>query len=353
MERSHIDLIVRMFWAAEAILRLEGLESGDAFCGKARPLLLDIKKMATEAPPGLKSMRPSFGWDALSSMIIGDERAIRQAVRELIPCIGGAALSEFGLEQGTLVFFGMADASHATIFDTEIEGKPARCLFLDGVLSSAEFIDGSPALLYPPLIMRSSELIKSPRRGLVLGVAGGTMVEILKREYPHMHVDGADIDGAVMELGKRYFSLKEDGRTSLHICDAREFVRNSPEKYDFVVMDAFAGISPIPHLATVEFAREIKGKMHGGGVCAINIIARLERAGYLQHAFDTWRTVFGSVFVLPLCREGEVFNIVLIATDADARAFEERNRDAIYTMDFDPSRVLSDNDNRIRELSPY
>ncbi|MCI0504071.1 fused MFS/spermidine synthase [Candidatus Micrarchaeota archaeon] len=353
MERNHLEHIVRMYRLVQDIERLMTQGSRPSCSGDVRAHLQNLRMLARSAPGGLKDGYPSYNWAGLSRMSLRNDSETGRAVRNFVPQIKAAVLAEFGLKWGTLVYSGMTEASFAAVFDSEIDGRDARCLFLDGVLSSAEFRDGSPALLYPPLIMRSFGMLKSPRRGLVLGVAGGTMVEILKHEFPKIHVDGVDIDAEAVDLGRRFFSLKVDSRTALHMCDAREFVHKSKKKYDIAVMDAFAGISPIPHLATVEFAREMKSAMGKGGVCAINIIARLERTGYLQYAYDTWRSAFASVFVLPLCKEGELFNIVLIATDADSRAFKERNEGAIYPMDYDASRVFTDRDNRIRELSPY
>jgi hypothetical protein len=350
MDAGFLEHLIRMY---QGVQDIESSVEPGCDSRRLRSSIEELRALAMDAPPGLKEMRPSIPWERLQALRLKGNDSIGFAFRELVPMVKNAVLAEFGLESGTLVHSGRTGYSYAAIFDSLMDGKPVRCLFLDGILSSAEHPDGSPALFYPSFVIRSFGLLKNPERALVLGVAGGTIIEVLKGAFPNIHVDGVDIDGDAITLGKRFFSLKEDARTKLHECDAREFIQKSADKYDIAVMDAFAGISPVPHLATVEFAHEMKSRLTQGGICAINIIAKVERGGYLQYAYDTWRSAFSNVLVFPLCREGELFNVILVATDADTRAFEERNYGDIYAMEFDPKRVLTDANNRIRELSPY
>jgi spermidine synthase len=347
MERECLERLVRML---DAIQKLEGC-AGDA--ARSAAALRKLRSLARGAPAALKSMRPSMEWESLESIGANGGAVKRRALDAALHAASSVILGEFNLDSGRLVYAGRTDASFAAVFDTSLDGRPVRCLYMDGVLSSAEYADGSPALLYPPYMMRSFEMLKGPRRGLLIGVAGGTMLGILKRAFPEMHVDGVDVDKGVVSLGKKFFSLKADGRSSIHIADGREFIRAARAKFDIIVIDAFCGISPVPSMATADFASEAKSALQAGGVCAINIIAKVERGGYLQYAYDTWRSVFRNVFVMPLCSEGGIFNVVLIATDADAGGFEKQNAEALYRMEFDPSRVFTDKDNRIRELSPY
>jgi len=347
MEREYLE---RLVWILEAIQSLEGSPTDSA---ESRAALRKLRSLAGAAPAGLKKMRPSIDWDALCAIDKGGKAPGDRFLGRVLPEAKTTILDEFNLDSGKLVHAGRTDASFAAIFDTSLSGRAVRCLYMDGVLSSAEHADGSPALLYPPVVMRSFEMLGDPRRGLVIGVAGGTMVGILRRAFLKMHVDAVDVDRGAVALGKKYFSLKGNGRTSIHIADGREFVQAAKAKYGIIVIDAFCGISPVPGMATVEFVSEAKAALDSGGVCAINIIAKVERGGYLQYAYCTWRSVFRNVFLIPLCSEGGVFNVVLIATDADSKGFESQNADAIYRMDFDKSKVFTDKDNRIRELSPY
>ncbi len=319
-----------------------------------RDALVERLLSLSRAPEELKAASPTFPWGEFGFLADRslDEGSLSRELKLTLPRLRSGALQEFGLTSGTLVFHGRTSGCYAVIFDSEYKGRTARMLFMDGALSSAEFEDGSAALEYPATVLKAFALA-GKGDGLVLGVAGGTLVEMLKRAFPSMRVDGVDIDREAMELGKRFFSLKEDGRTGLHVMDARRFVQAAGRKYGIILLDSFKALSPVPHLSTVEFVRELKSAMAADGVCVVNLIARIERGGYLQHAYGTYRSVFSNVLLMPIGAEGELFNVILIATDRDVEGFEERNRDRIFQMRFDPSKVMTDRDNPIQRLSPY
>ncbi|NDK12106.1 MAG: spermidine synthase, partial [Armatimonadetes bacterium] len=48
--------------------------------------------------------------------------------------------------------------------------------------------------------------------------------------------------------------------------DGRRFLRDTKEKYDFVILDAFTGDSPPSHLLTCEALREAKRVLNPNGV---------------------------------------------------------------------------------------
>ncbi len=347
MRSDTAELMAKIYETAEA---LEHASSPERDGLVAR--LLGLSRSASEA---IMTSSPLFPWAEFGYLTDagGDRDFLERELKLSLPRLKAGVLQEFGLASGTLIFHGRTAGCYAVIFDTPYKGRTARMLFMDGALSSAEFDDGSSALEYPAFAEKAFGLAQEPSYGLVLGVAGGTLVEMLKRSFPSIRVDGVDIDPQAMELGKRYFSLKEDSRTSLHAMDARSFVEGARRRYGIVLQDTFSGLSPLPHLSTVEFVRRVKAAMEPEGVCIVNIIARLERAGYLQHAYGTYRSVFRNVLVIPVGAEGEVYNVVLAATDRDVEEFEERNRGSLYSMRFDPDQVMTDQRNKLSELAPY
>lgn len=352
MESGYLEILVRMLGAIQAH---QLNHKGTAASG--RGALSSIRSIAREAPAGLKEMRPSLGWDSLAQLRAGRSQASAARRAETLRNAEAAILEEFHILSGKLVHYGRTGSSFAAVFDAELNGGPARCLYLDGTLSSAERPGGVPALFYQPIAASAFSILKGPKRGLVIGVAGGTLIEMLKKEFPSMHVDGVDIDAGAFEMGKKFFSLREDSRTHLHAEDGRTFIRKANAvgagKYDIVIVDAFRGLSPVPSMVTREFALEVKASLRKGGVCVINTIAAVERGGYLQYLFNTWRSVFRNVVALPLCNEGEIFNVVLVATDADCRRFIADNARSVYGMDYDEGLIFTDADNPVSYYSPY
>ena len=68
------------------------------------------------------------------------------------------------------------------------------------------------------------------RRILVLGVAGGTIIRLLHDAYPTAEIIGVDIDRVMIELGKKYFGLKNIPKLTFIVDDAKDFVMKSQVK---------------------------------------------------------------------------------------------------------------------------
>jgi spermidine synthase len=75
---------------------------------------------------------------------------------------------------------------------------------------------------------------------LVLGVAGGSVIETLKKEIKFDgQITGVEIDPVVVELATKYFGLGKYNNVSIVIDDAFEFVLKSKEKHDLIIIDIF------------------------------------------------------------------------------------------------------------------
>ncbi|WP_291109409.1 spermidine synthase [Flavobacterium sp. UBA6195] len=75
---------------------------------------------------------------------------------------------------------------------------------------------------------------------LVLGVAGGSVIETLKKEVKFEgKITGVEIDAAVIELARKYFGLGNYNNVSIVNDDAFEFVLKTKEKYDLIIIDIF------------------------------------------------------------------------------------------------------------------
>ena len=75
---------------------------------------------------------------------------------------------------------------------------------------------------------------------LVLGVAGGSVIETLKKEIKFEgKITGVEIDADVIELATKYFGLGSYNNVSIVNDDAFEFVLKTKEKYDLIIIDIF------------------------------------------------------------------------------------------------------------------
>ncbi len=84
------------------------------------------------------------------------------------------------------------------------------------------------------------ERIKSFNHILILGVAGGSVIETLKKDIKFKgKITGVEIDAVVVEIANTYFGLNEYKNVEIVIDDAFEFVLKAKEKYDLIIIDVF------------------------------------------------------------------------------------------------------------------
>jgi spermidine synthase len=84
------------------------------------------------------------------------------------------------------------------------------------------------------------ERIKSFESILVLGVAGGSVIETLKKEMKFDgKITGVEIDATVVDIANKYFGLSKYDNLEIVIDDAFEFVLKTKDTYDLIIIDIF------------------------------------------------------------------------------------------------------------------
>ncbi|MBI2009542.1 MAG: spermidine synthase [Candidatus Chisholmbacteria bacterium] len=84
------------------------------------------------------------------------------------------------------------------------------------------------------------DLVKNPsyRTALIIGPGTGADVATLLGRHPQIEsIDAVDINPTIVSLGKKLHPNRPyaDPRVRIHITDGRNFLQNSPQKYDLVV----------------------------------------------------------------------------------------------------------------------
>jgi len=145
---------------------------------------------------------------------------------------------------------------------------------------------------------------------LIVGLAGGTVARQLLEAWPEAHVDGVEIDGAVVRVGEQYFD-NDDPRISSFVMDGRVFLQATDKKYSVILMDAYRQPYIPFHLTTVEFWREVAEHLDEDGVVGINVASvRGQSRGLAVRIYKTMREVFPSVHFL----DATTSNDILFAT---------------------------------------
>lgn len=151
------------------------------------------------------------------------------------------------------------------------------------------------------------------RKMLILGLAGGTSALLAKNLYPGLQVEGVEIDPLVADLARRYFGLTEE-KAKIHVQDGRVFIQQSPEKYDFILVDVFRDGAFIPfHLATKEFFSELRRHLNPGGLVWMNLHAPAKDSPIAATLEQSLRAEFPAVYAY---WQGDVKSMQLWAFEA-------------------------------------
>jgi spermidine synthase len=97
------------------------------------------------------------------------------------------------------------------------------------------------------------ETIKDMDSILVLGVAGGSVIQTISKEIGFKgRITGVEIDAEIIEIANTYFKLDQIPNLEIVIDDAFEFVLKTKEKYDLIIIDVFQD-SKMPHFLFEDF----------------------------------------------------------------------------------------------------
>ena len=207
------------------------------------------------------------------------------------------------------------------------------------------FSDGIPIITTPvPDIIATEEFTHfamlshpDPKDILVAGGgAGGVIFEILK--YPVRRIDYTELDPLLIRLIKKYptpLTQKElsDARVSVKIIDAGLYIKNTPQRYDVVLIKL-----PLPatlqlnRFYTKEFFGTVKGVLKDSGILVFSLAGSLS---YLSpelqklnlSTINTLKEVFGFIKVIPgdsniYLASNSAFNI---EPDLISQRLKERN----------------------------
>jgi spermidine synthase len=157
-------------------------------------------------------------------------------------------------------------------------------------------------------------LLNHGKNTLSIGLAAGTAA----RQYTHFihgsQVDGAEIDPAIIEVGKRYFGLADIPGINIITQDGRLYLANTSKLYDNIMIDAYKQPYIPFHLTTQEFFKEVKRHLKPRGIVGINVGSTVPDSAVLLMIQNTMKSVFKHVYSV---RASRSLNYIVWATDYD------------------------------------
>jgi spermidine synthase len=190
------------------------------------------------------------------------------------------------------------------------ENSERRCMRFTiahhyGQNQSCQYLQEPEKLVFPYAKMVLSSLLiqDNPKKILILGLGGATLVHSYRALFPDVDITIVEIDEAVVRVAKEYFGFAEDSNTHVLAQDGRVYVKRAQlrgEKYDLVILDAFNGEYIPEHLLTQEFLKETASLLSSEGLLVSNTFST-------SRLYDAESATYASVF-------GDFFNVKMNGT---------------------------------------
>jgi len=199
-----------------------------------------------------------------------------------------------------------------------VERNGFRCLSVNNQSQTCIGSNGEQALKYGNMIkIIAKNNFQTGDRALVIGLGGGIVARDLSDNFKT--VETIEIDSQMVSVAKEFFGYDDSGpKLSTHIADGRNYIQTSNEKYDMIILDAFSGANPAPHLYTKEAFEEMKNILTSEGMLIVNTIGRPygQNIALTHSVFKTLNSVFPHLTAIStenIAKEPTAFGNILLA----------------------------------------
>jgi len=217
-----------------------------------------------------------------------------------------------------------------------------RLLVLDGTVQLVEVGEES---YHEPLVHPVMLAHPNPRRVLIIGGGdGGTLREVLR----HRSVERAvmvEIDEMVIEVSRLYMDVErgafEDPRAELVIGDGVEYLKNTEESFDVIIVDSTDPVGPAKLLFSEEFYRSAYEKLNERGLYITQAGSVYLFTNELLDAYRAMKRVFDRVhyFSFPVIGYASPWSFLVgVKGDVDFTKVDLERAKGLDLYYYDPER---------------
>lgn len=124
---------------------------------------------------------------------------------------------------------------------------------------------------------------KEVKRCLVLGLGGGTAVQLIKASYPKAKIIGIEIDPEIIKIGKKFFGLDEIENLEIINAEAIKWVSSyQNNKFDLILVDLYIGGRFSRKAGSDEFLKKIKKLLSKKGIIVFNWLKNRDEKKFVK-----------------------------------------------------------------------
>ena len=195
-----------------------------------------------------------------------------------------------------VLFDEKSDWGHVQVFDTPFYGT---MLAIDGIIQ----VTTSDEFIYHEMMVNLPGILQgNPQKILIAGGGDGGALKCALRFKSLQGVTQVEIDSVVSEVCRKYLPSVSDGsfehpKTTLVFDDAYEFIKNSTEQYDVIVLDLTDPVEggPAQRLFSEEFFELVKARLTDRGIMTIHCGSLFFQQQEIKDMLRQLRHVFPAV----------------------------------------------------------
>lgn len=154
--------------------------------------------------------------------------------------------------------------------------------------------------------LQAFKIKKSPIHSvLVLGLGGGTVLEMFSSMYPGIAITCVEIDNTIIDIAKKYFHIDQLPNLEIVHDDAKQYVAKrvkGKKRYDCIVVDLSFGRNIPPFVQSPQFIEKLRFLLSNDGVLLMNFLREKE---YKEKA-ETLEKTLHSLF--PYVKDYQIAN---------------------------------------------
>ena len=108
---------------------------------------------------------------------------------------------------------------------------------------------------------------------LVLGVAGGSVIETLRKDFSYKgNLTGVEIDPEMIRWMRSEFGIENTSNTQIIELDANYYIRQTKKTFDLIIIDIFIDTNMPDFLFDHSFVDKVFEQLHPQGIVLFNTI---------------------------------------------------------------------------------
>lgn len=131
------------------------------------------------------------------------------------------------------------------------------------------------ALLNKKSEIKDKKYREKIKQVLILGLGMGTIIPILREQYPNIQkIIGVEIDPVMVEIGRKYFALNSYLGLNIEINDAKISLKRFIEqkkRFGLVIVDIYKG-NVIDGRMNLKFIESCRNLLKLGGMLVVNVL---------------------------------------------------------------------------------